>query len=248
MGKASRMKKERKEQGSASITGGVGASHGNQAIRHSAKAFADAQALFAHLGGGNLVVIDEHGVAGGEEQAQQMYWTEVCEGIHNLGASCLPEMVALGRVMNLSIFDVEVPVVEQGSGQHKNEDILAATFLLGHLDCFQWLLGEARRTNAAWRLVGQVFKKIVACAESLDKETPQMTMAKMIVRFMAETFHREGVIEEAMADDKKVMAQPFARRIAQDYLEEVAAAKERAELDAIFIDEAHTVKGDGLRI
>lgn len=41
MGKASRMKKERKEQASASIAGGTGATHGNQTAQASAKARVD---------------------------------------------------------------------------------------------------------------------------------------------------------------------------------------------------------------
>ena len=75
-----------------------------------------------------------------------------------------------------------------------------------------------------------------------------MVMAKMMVRFMAKTFHEEGVLGEAMDDRSKVMAQPFARRIAQDYLEEVAAAKERVELEAEVTREERAVESSGLRI
>ena len=75
-----------------------------------------------------------------------------------------------------------------------------------------------------------------------------MVMAKMMVRFMAKTFHEEGVLDEAMDDTSKVMAQPFARRIAQDYLEELAAAKERAEIEAEVTPEERAVESSGLRI
>lgn len=248
MGKASRMKKERKEQGSARIARGIVASHGNQADRTSANAYADMQALISQLGGGNLVVIDGNGIALGEEEAQRMYWTEVCEGIHNFGASCLPEMVALGRLMNLSIFDVEVPIFEEASGQRNDEDILTAMFLLGHVDSFQWLLSEAIRTDAAWRLLGQVFKNLVSASARLEEETPQLAMAKMMVRFMAEASHAKGWLEKGMADGGSVMGQPFARRIAQDYLEELAAERERSELDSVITLEERSVVASGLRI
>ena len=248
MGKASRMKKERKEQGSARIARGIVASHGNQADQTSANAYTDMQAFISQLGGGNLIVIDGNGIALGEEEAQRMYWTEVCEGIHNFGASCLPEMVALGRLMNLSIFDVEVPIFEEASGQHNDEDILTAMFLLGHMDSFQWLLSEAIRTNVAWRLLGQVFKNIVSASARLGEETPQMAMAKTMVRSMAEASHANGCLEKGMADPGTVMGQPFARRIAQDYLEELAAAEERAELEAVINLEERVAEAGGLRL
>ena len=49
MGKASRMKKERKEQGSARIARGIVASHGNQADQTSANAYTDMQAFISQL-------------------------------------------------------------------------------------------------------------------------------------------------------------------------------------------------------
>ena len=248
MGKASRMKKQRKEQCSSSATGGIGPFRRSQEVRSPAKLGADIQELIANLGGGNVLVMDEHGIPLADEETRLRYWMDVCDGICNRGASCLPELARRGRLIHLSILDVKIPVMRQGIGEQTLDDILTATFLLGHLDCFQWLLGEARRTNTHWNLVGQVFKAIVQSSGRLSGETPQMVMAKMMVRFMAKTFHEEGVLGEAMDDRSKVMAQPFARRIAQDYLEEVAAAKERVELEAEVTREERAVESSGLRI
>lgn len=251
MGRASRIKKERKAQGTENIAKRpMARSHvaGGHSPLASAKVRADMQELFARLGEGNLVVIDGNGVAHGEERARRMYWADVCERIRSRGASCLPEMAGLGRLMNLSIFDVEVPVVDEASGAQLNEDIFTAMFLLGNLDCFQWLLLEARRVGCDWVLLGRVFRSIVANSPQLANETPRMVMTKMMVRFMAESFHSEGVLEEAIADDTKTMGQPFARRIAQDYLEELAAADQRAELDAVIAIEERATEAGGLRI
>jgi hypothetical protein len=229
MGIASRKKKDRKTQKSALIAPDIG---------H----------LLTRSDGGNLILIDGQGVAHGEEEARQFYWTDVCEGIRHRGASCLPEMVVLGRLMQLSIFDVEVPVVEHASGEQINEDIFTAMFLMGHLDCFQWLLGEARRAGCDWALLGRVFRGIVANSARLVDETPHMAMAKMMVRFMAEELHRHGMLEKGMADGGSTMGQPFARRIAQDYLEELTAAAERADLEAVINLEERVAEGGGLRI
>lgn len=248
MGKASRMKKKRKEQGLAPINGGSGASHGNQAPLSSAQNRPRAKALFAELGGGNLIVIDGNGVAHGAEEARQMYWTDVNEGIRNRRSSCLPEMVTLGRLMNLSIFDVKISVVDHHTGRQNYEDIFSAMFLLGFVDCFQWLLEEAGRASCDWALLGWVFKGIVANAPHLEEETPHMAMAKMMVRFMAKAFHAKGWLEKGMADAGSTMGQPFARRIAQDYLEELAAQKERADLEAEITFEERSVEVGGLRI
>ena len=248
MGKASRMKKERKEQAPAAIAGDSGASRGSQADQLSASPIARMQALVAGIGGGNLVVIDGNGHAHGEEAARLMYWTDVIEGIRSRGASCLPEMAGLGRLMSLSIFDVEIPVVEFSSGRQNNEDIFSAMFLLGRADCFQWLLGEAGRVGCDWTLLGRIFKGVVSNSTQLEEETPHMAMAKMMVRFMAEVFHCHGELERAMADSGSTMGQPFARRIAQDYLQEVANEKERADLDALIVHKMRAAEAGGLRI
>jgi hypothetical protein len=209
---------------------------------------ADIQELIAKIGDGNVLVMDEHGIPLADEETRLKYWMYVCDGICNRGASCLPELARRGRLVHLSILDVKIPVMRQGIGEQTFDDILTATFMLGHMDCFQWLLGEARRTNTHWNLVGQVFRAIVQSSGRLSEETPQMVMAKMMVRFMAKSFHEEGVLDEALDDTSKVMAQPFARRIAQDYLEEMAAAKERAELEAAVTREDRLVEAGGFRI
>jgi hypothetical protein len=70
----------------------------------------------------------------------------------------------------------------------------------------------------------------------------------MMVRFMAEAFHCHGELEKAMADSGSTMGQPFARRIAQDYLQEVANETVRADLDASIGHKEHAAEAGGLRI
>lgn len=201
MGKASRKKKERKDQNLAGI-----------------------------------VQSQMDGVASGEEQARQMYWDIVCVSIEKRGAECLPEMVALGRTMRQSIFDVKVWIKDRESGEVSFQDILSATFMSKKVDCFEWLLDESRRTCTAGGLVGRLFMKIVEGSAQLKEETPQMAMAKMLGRFVAEIMHVGGSLHDNMSEVDSVMSSPFARRMGQDYLEEVAAAKERAELASVVAD------------
>ena len=81
-----------------------------------------------------------------------------------------------------------------------------------------------------WELLGRVFRDVVSYVQYDPEESPQLAMAKAFVRFMFETFHQKQVLERAMDDSNSVMGQPFARRIAQDYLDELAAQGERDEL------------------
>jgi hypothetical protein len=243
MGKASRMKKERKANWSTH-TAASGGDHsklsstakkkqGGKANGNDGRSVAD---LFDQFKGDNLIVIDGNGVAHGEQDSRRMYWEDVNSALIERGASCLPEMAALGRLLNLSIFDVMIPVVDLATGQQTDDDIFTAVFLLDYVDCFQWLLSQAFPMGCNHALLGNVFKFIVANVPRIEIESPRMVMANMIVRFMAEWHHSEGVLDRAIADSNSVMGQPFARQIAKDYLAELAAVKELAALDALIPD------------
>lgn len=243
MGKASRMKKERKADWSTKTVAreGVqlklsGTAKQNQegtTIRKGHDSLAD---LFDQFKGDNLIVIDGNGVAHGEQDSRRMYWEDVNSALIERGASCLPEMAALGAFLNLSIFDVKIPVVDLATGEQIDEDIFSAVFLLDYVDCFQWLLSQAFPTGCNHALLGNVFRSIVQNVPRIEIESPKMVMANMIVRFMAEWLHREGVLDRAIADSNSVMGQPFASQIAKDYLAELAAVKELAALDAFIPD------------
>jgi len=243
MGKASRMKKERKTNWSKptaaregvhlKLSGTAKPNQEERTIRKGRDSLAD---LFDHFKGDNLIVIDGNGVAHGEQDSRRMYWEDVNSALIERGASCLPEMAALGKLLNLSIFDVMIPVVDLANGQQVDDDIFTAVFLLDYVDCFQWLLSQALPMGCNHALLGNVFKFIVANVPRIEIESPKMVMAKMIVRFMAEWLHREGVLDRAIADSKLVMGQPFARQIAKDYLAELAAVNELAALDALVPD------------
>lgn len=230
MGKASRNKKERhmKPTGMPAVP---------MILPSKAKNPDPLSATLQELGGGNLIVIDGNGVAHGEAASRQMYWDEVCEGIRHRGAECLPEMAGLGSLMKLSILDVMVPVINFSNGKETTEEILTAMFLFGELGCFQWLLAHAGRHGCNWEAMGRLFKLVVEAMDFADEiddeESPRTAVAKMTVRFMVEAFHREGVLERAMADGGSTMGQPFARRIGEDFLAEIAAKSERAELELV---------------
>lgn len=239
MGKASRMKKERRPNWSThtalrteaqsklpSTAKNENGGNANGSGRRSGTY------LFDQFKGDNLIVIAGNGVAHGEQDSRQMYWEDVNSALIERGASCLPEMAALGTLLNLSIFDVMIPVVDLATGQQIDDDIFTAVFLLDYVDCFQWLLSMAFPMGCNHALLGNVFKFIVATVPRIEIESPKMVMANMIVRFMAEWLHREGVLDRAIADSNSVMGQPFARQIAKDYLAELAAVKELAAFDA----------------
>ena len=243
MGKASRMKKERKTDWSKDTAAreGVqlklsGTAKQNQEGRTIWKGHGSVADLFDQFKGDNLIVIDGNGVAHGEQDSRQMYWENVNSALIERGASCLPEMAGLGTLLNQSIFDVKIPVVDLATGQQIDENIFAAVFLLDYVDCFQWLLSQAFPMGCNHALLGNVFKLIVANVPRIEIGSPKMVMANMIVRFMAEWLHREGVLDRAIADSNSVMGQPFARQIAKDYLAELAAVKELAALDALIPD------------
>jgi hypothetical protein len=243
MGKASRMKKERKADWS---THTAVRSEDQSKLPSTAKKQIDGSAngsgrrsgtcLFDQFKGDNLIVIDGNGVAHGEQDSRRMYWEDVNSALIERGASCLPEMAALGTFLNLSIFDVMIPVVDLATGQQIDDDIFTAVFLLDYVDCFQWLLSQAFPMGCNHALLGNVFRFIVENVPRIEIESPKMVMANMIVRFMAEWLHREGVLDRAIADSNSVMGQPFASQIAKDYLVELAAVKELAALDAFIPD------------
>lgn len=243
MGKASRMKKERKTDWSkhTAASKGVqlnlsGTAKQNQERTTISNGGSNLADLIDRFKGDDLIVIDGNGVAYGEQDSRRMYWEDVNSALIERGASCLPEMAALGKLLNLSIFDVMIPVVDLASGQQIDDDIFTAVFLLDYVDCFQWLLRQAFPMGCNHALLGSVFKFIVSNVPRIEIESPKMVMANMMVRFMAEWFHREGVLDRAIADSNSVMGQPFARQIAKDYLAGLAAVKERAELDALIPD------------
>lgn len=200
------------------------------------------------FGEGLLIVIDANGVLHGEKASRRAYWNEVCEGIRERGVECLPEMADRGSSMRLSVLDVKIPMVDLNSGEENQEDIFSAMFLLERVDCFQWLLSEARRRGCNWAVLGQVFRNLVWHSQHLNDEEPRMAMATMMARLMVEKFHIEGRLTEAMGDNQSTMGQPFARRIAEDYLAELRANAERAEMEALVAREGRADGTGGRRI
>lgn len=203
--------------------------------------------LLSMMGAGNVVVIDGSGVHG-PEQVRKIYWADVCEGIRHRGVDCMSEMVALGRMMQQSILDVKIPVVDYKTGREIEENIVAAMFLLEKVDCFKFLLDVARREGCNWEEMGKMFRVVVAWEQNNTEETPRHVMAKAFARFMAEAHYKHNELEKAMNTPGTVMGQPFARRIAQDYLNEMQAKKEREELQAWAVQAESQASTSSVRI
>lgn len=260
MGKASRMKHIARKWRESNYIAAYGSSskpatkgptvNANEARQKSAARTTRPETLedlLSVMSEGNVIVIDGNGVHG-PEQARMMYWTDVCDGIRNRGVDCLPEMETLGRLMGLSLLGVKLPVVDHQTGRQIDENIFAAMFLLGQVECFKFLLDLARREGCDWELLGCVFRDVVSHVQNDPEESPQLAMAKSLVRFMAETFHQKQVLDQAMNDSKSVMGQPFARRVAQDYLDELAAQEERDELEDSIIQAVSQAESTPVRI
>lgn len=247
MGKASRMKKERKTEGFARI--GNRFKPSNPAIKkvvgQKAGTTSDPFAAFpSPFKGSNLNGIGGNGIAQREQESLQIYWGTVCDAIRERGASCLPEMVALGALMSFSIFDVKVSIIHCSTNVAEKEDIFTAAFLLDYVDCFQWLLQEAKTKRCDIRLVGRLFQDIVSDIANIQIGSPKMAMATMIVKFMVELLYINGMLDNAMNDSQSLISQPFTREIAKDFLGEVAAEKERADLEAQIADPSCAAESD----
>lgn len=239
MGKASRMKKGRKEQSSANIgtLPKLPSKASMKVVGQTAGTASSPSVAFPNqLKGSNLIVIDGNGHAHREQESRQIYWGTVCDAIEERGASCLPDMVALGALMSFSIFDVKVPIMNCSTGVKYQEDIFMATFLLEYVDCFQWLLQEAKTKRCDIRLVGRLFQDVVSDIADIQIGSPKMAMATMLVKFMVELLYVKGMLDKAMNDGQSLIGQPFIREIAADFLAEVAAKKERADLEAQITD------------
>lgn len=233
MGKASRNKWERKLEREAKSGAAAAVKEKGQSKQTGILTIEDVLKSAANSAAtGNHFIFAGNGLLS-PEAARKVYWTDVGESYRMRGASCLPDMAALGHLMGQSLLDVKISVLDKATGRERLEDIFSAMFLFGDLDAFLFLLDEAGRGGCNWEMLGQVFRSVVHLASALEEESAHMVMAKALVRFMAETFHKEGCLAKAMSDGKSVMGQPFARRIAQDYLDELEADRERAELEEV---------------
>lgn len=230
MGKASRSKLERKLEREAKAGSKAAGKEEVQSKQKGILTIEDMlESVAKSAANGNHFIFAGNGLLS-PEAAREVYRNDVCESYRMRGAGCLPDMAIMGRLMGQSLLDVKIPVLDKATGRERREDIFSAMFLFGDLDAFLFLLDEARRGGCDWKMLGQVFRSVVRMAHDLEEESVHMVMAKALVRFMAEAFHKSGDLDKAMSDGKSVMGQPFARRIAQDYLDELEARRERAEI------------------
>lgn len=224
MGKASRRK-----------AGGIEGKSAQEIIR----AMASNDPRFNTGFGGQLLVKNFDGAILTGEAARDAYWATVGEAIRGDDPSQLPAMMKLGQLMGLSIYDVEIPVMDvAGAGGQTMEQILRALILIEYPRCFEWLiarLGAPGLPDERLRLA-KVVPELAISADSFEEGSPRLRMAKIAVRATVEFFEEHGSsrIEEVpgFASSevfKSVLSDFRAEKLAGAELDELREAVDGAE-------------------
>lgn len=227
MGKASRIKKERKLSASQKKCVRKPTARQNSFLGDS-RISEDSERM--------LVIVDGSGRVFKGAQARDRFYADVVESMRGDDPSALPAMVELGRMCGLSILDAEVPIYERGGAQEEaRESLLMALFCLDYTRCFEWALKHAFQNwseKSAALCIGKLLAELCESGYALKEGSLRMGMAKMASRELIDFFHKNGGLEQLENSPLPIKQWPVFKTILADFKAEIASAEERVELES----------------
>jgi hypothetical protein len=202
MGKASRMKKVNRMAMESRPASKAEASRQarerrDEAVNQHNESFETTMEKFKALSGDASVILIDNGVHYvGKEQTRAAFDSWVCNELVRDDPLRLGAIASIGSLMNLSIWDARLKVVDQTTGESQYKNPLFASFLLDKEKCFAWLLDHAiSNPERGDELMAELLAKVIPLRNQFDLNSARWASAKLLIKAVFE------VIDDDMLED-----------------------------------------------
>lgn len=219
MGKASRAKKEQRQAMAGKPGWQKEASrqakerHREEVKRHNAAMASDQIERFKSSSDQVAVMLDGK-LYSGRKELDAVYASLIQHAIESDSPELLEKHVDLEPLIETSIWNVKISVLDMDEGSQSHFDPLTAAFAMDKEECFEWLVDHAFESRAGYAILNTLFGSFIPLVDDMDKSSVRFRSVKLMSRKILEHWIDDGDVEilgqlDMLASFSETLTQEF---------------------------------------
>jgi hypothetical protein len=198
---------------------------------------------FNALGGNDVILIDNGVRYVGKEKIRAVFNSWVCNELERDDPSQLGDIAAMGSLLKSTIWEVKVEIINLATGEPQYVNPLYASYVLGQVKCFAWLLDHAvANPQEGDKLMAEIIEEVISLRYQFDLSSARWTSASLLLKTVFDLMG-DDMLEEHVRLNCAIGGTDPVDSIAKECL-----AKTRARLERLEFESSTPIPDDGLLV